>query len=124
MQHHQRKHPVALHVMVDTTRITCAWWQAGTSWLRSPMLKERSLSHGSGKKNIKITSSNLDAQQKQIFFCCCRHFFCLIFGCFMLLSFAGIGKFLIQPRDETCSILVSSTEPAMAFGAKCEKNIS
>jgi hypothetical protein len=76
------------------------------------------------KKNIKITSSNLDAQQKQIFFCCCRHFFCLIFGCFMLLSFAGIGKFLIQPRDETCSILVSSTEPAMAFGAKCEKNIS
>ena len=59
-----------------------------------------------------------------IFFCCCRHFFCLIFGCFMLLSFAGIGKFLIQPRDETCSILVSSTEPAMAFGAKCEKNIS
>ena len=98
--------------------------QAGTSWLRSPMLKERSLSHGSGKKTSKSLRQTWMPSKNKYFFCCCRHFFCLIFGCFMLLSFAGIGKFLIQPRDETCSILVSSTEPAMAFGAKCEKNIS
>jgi hypothetical protein len=87
MQHHQRKHPVALHVMVDTTRITCAWWQAGTSWLRSPMLKERSLSHGSGKKNIKITSSNLDAQQKQIFFLLLSSFFLFNFWLFYVAFF-------------------------------------
>ena len=74
MQHHQRKHPVALHVMVDTTRITCAWWQAGTSWLRSPMLKERSLSHGSGKKTSKSLRQTWMPSKNKYFFCCCRHF--------------------------------------------------
>jgi hypothetical protein len=68
MQHHQRKHPVALHVMVDTTRITCAWWQAGTSWLRSPMLKERSLSHGSGKKTSKSLRQTWMPSKNKYFF--------------------------------------------------------
>lgn len=78
--------------------------------------------HGSGKKEHQNHFVKLGCPAKtKIFCCCCHHFFCLIFGCFMLLSFAGIGKFLLQPRDETCSILVSSTEPAMAFGAKCKK---
>jgi len=68
MQHHQRKHPVALHVMVDTTRITCPWWASGHFMAAQSDAERTFAKPWKWKKNIKITLSNLDAQQKQTFF--------------------------------------------------------